>query len=157
MKQLLTIAFICLCITAAAKDTTRRNLHAAPRQSHTETEQCDTLNRLQAAQHIVITGYEKPLRSTKETVMIHLNEGAPDVRHVIFDIEYNDLDGKQLHKRTVELPIDITPGGTRMYIFKSWDVNKVFYYHLNTPPRTTAQGTPYTIKLDIRAILIRQP
>lgn len=149
MRVIVTYLVVLLCMAVYAKDTTRRGLRANTALTTRTTAQYDTLTATQAAQHIVVTGYEKPLRSTKETVMIHLSDDAPNITRVILEIEYYDMQGHALHKRNVEIPTESDAGSTRFYPFKSWDVNKVFYYHLNTPPRTTAQGTPYYVSINV--------
>ncbi|MGM9827949.1 MAG: hypothetical protein ACI30O_07125 [Muribaculaceae bacterium] len=154
MRKLITLLSVLFCVAAYGQNTTRNKLKANPGLRPEVSVRYDTLSQAAASRYVVFTGYEKPLRSTKETVLLHLNEDAPDVKRVIFDIEYLDLSGKVLHKRTVDLPVEVRPGGTRMCVFKSWDVNKVFYYHINKPPRTSAQGTPYSINLDLKSALV---
>lgn len=155
--------FVLLTMTAAlfcaAQYTTRPDLQPQPAVTSpaaaADTAVADTLRGEQAQAIVTVTGYEKPLRSTKETVLIRLSDDAPVLSAVVLDIEYRDMSGNALHRRSVTLPISQEAGQTRMHVFRSWDVNRVFYYHLNRPPRTTAQGTPYKIAMTVAAAILR--
>lgn len=143
----------------AAQQTTRPNLHPQPSATAdavaANVARADTLRGADAAALVTVTGYEKPLRSSKETVMITLATAAPEISAVVLDIEYRDMRGNPLHRRNVELPLEQKAGQTRMHVFRSWDVNRVFYYHVNKPPRTTGQGTPYKVTVSVVAAIVR--
>lgn len=154
MRLIVATLATLFCFVGYGKDTTRRGLRTDATVANRIAARYDTLGASQAGQHIVVTGYEKPLRSTKETVMIHLSDDAPAITKVILDIEYYDMSGYALHKRKVEIPVESERSSTRFYAFKSWDINKVFYYHLNPPPRTRAQGTPYYVSVTVSGALL---
>ena len=63
------------------------------------------------------------------------------------------MKGNMLHRRTVRTGLDIPAGERRMVSLRPWDVNRMFYYHLNRPQRTSAQATPYAVKIKIISLL----
>lgn len=101
---------------------------------------------------LVITGYDKPLRSRKETLFITNN----NLRHLLaveLTLRYVDMSGRQLHESTRWIPCDIPAGETRQLSFKSWDEQLSFYYYLSRPPRTESV-TPYNVECTpVRLIL----
>ena len=150
MRRAAVIAMLlCGAMCMSAQRTTRRTLTPAPKPVAATAPapvcQQDTLRGDAATAMVSLTGYEKPLRATRETLRVANNSDTLTVETVCFEIEYRDMHGLMLHRREVELPLWLAAGEARMASFKSWDVNKVFYYHVNEPPRTSAQGTPYTV------------
>lgn len=107
---------------------------------------CDTIIRAK----IVVSGYEKTLRSAKESFLV-TNESTDTIHELGATIDYLDLEGRQLHRRRLTLTVadPMGPGETRLLEFKSWDSQKVWYYRLSEPPRTKGQATPYDIRIRI--------
>ena len=95
---------------------------------------------------VSLTGYEKPLRETTESLFV-FNNGRRTVDCLCLDIVYSDLDGNMLHSRRLTLPLSLAPGERRKVHFRSWDAHRLFYYHLNTPTRVKTRATPYTVTL----------
>lgn len=155
------IAVVMMCaVGASAQKTTRRNLQAAPVAAADSTASAynaaavaDTLRGETAVRAVAVTGYEKPLRSTKETMFIANRLTDATVTAVIMTIDYSDMRGHQLHRRTLTVPVDIAPGQRRLATVRSWDHNKLFYYHINTP-RTTGQATPYSVRITVDAVIV---
>ena len=77
------------------------------------------------------SGYEKTLRSTRETVIFH--------------ITYFDAQGRQLHKVRKNLYAGIPPGETRRLDFPTWDRQFAFYYIRSPRPRVSA--IPYNVSI----------
>jgi hypothetical protein len=150
------LATVC-CLGFAKQRTTRSHLRAAAATSSVETN-CsiaDTIRGDSAARMIHISGYEKPLRSRHETMLVTNNDSSLSVTWVSLEITYCDMQGRTLHKRNATSLIDLPPKSTRLIDLKSWDVNSLFYYHLNTPTRTSAQGTPYRVTITPNACVAK--
>ena len=105
---------------------------------------------------VAVSGYEKPLRASKETVLVTNLDSLRTLDELTLQIEYLTPDGRMLHKRTVTVYPRVAPGETRLVTFPTWDVNRLFYYHLNVP-RTNAQATPSTVTLTPATALFRRP
>jgi len=104
---------------------------------------------------ISISGYEKTLRSTRESFFAANNLTGSRIISITLTIDYRDMAGNQLHQRSVTIPADIPPGQRRQLYFPTWDKHHVMYYHSSAPPRTSAQATPYTVTLSPSQILTR--
>ena len=105
-----------------------------------------TLHTPEAA--VTITGYDKPLRSMRETFFVVNNTGRR-LTAVKVTLTYHDMQGHQLHVSSHEIACDIPGGETRNASVPSWDRQRSFYYHLNRPwrPRTTA--TAFTVSATV--------
>ena len=144
-----SLALTLTALDAAAQKTTRRSLKfRAPAEigqaDSVLSSVPDTLKLPGAS--IELYGYEKPLRSNKETLHIR-NLTGRTVTGVRLEITYLDYKGKELHRRFVDLECDIPPGGTRLLAFPSWDVQKRFYYADGPHPRNRAY--PYRVKMTV--------
>lgn len=122
----------------ARKRTTIRKI-VAPEAAAAQTDSvaADTLN-------IIFSGYDKPLRASKETVFV-TNNSDRNIRAVSFTSQYVDTSGRQLHRVSRKITVDIPTGETRRIDFKSWDVQNSFYYIGSRRPRTSA--IPYDIRI----------
>lgn len=145
--KLLNIAFIITAILisfiAKAQHTTRGRLKRPVRTECYDTIKVTADNCADSL--IRITGYEKPLQASRETVFLR-NDSQSFLESIQLEITYKTIDGKELHKRTITLSAQIQPDERRMLTFKSWDINRLFYYHLNVP-NTSKQATPYTVTI----------
>lgn len=104
---------------------------------------------------IVLSGYDKPLRSTRETEFI-TNNTPHHITRIVLTTVYFDINGRMLHTMARNIDVDLPAGDTRKIDFTSWDRQKSFYYHRSTPPRTSA--IPYSIKQSVdTAFYISQP
>lgn len=154
-RLLVTIAALTAIIIAAAGSpdrTTRRGLRPLPDNGltrHTTREGHDTVTPSPGM--IGVSGYDKPLRSTKETLLI-TNRSSRTLISAQLRITYLDAHGRQLHEATIWLDTDIPPGETRQLKFKSWDVQRTFYYRLTGRPRRS-DGTLYDVSIrPLRAV-----
>lgn len=102
---------------------------------------------------IVLSGYDKPLRTSRETMLV-TNNAPRETRSLAFTITYLDMDGRQLHERTDTLKASIPAGETRMVKFSTWDTQHSFYYHLGQRPRT-ARVTPYSIRARVNFVVLQ--
>ncbi len=146
-----------LVIAANAQTTTRRGLRPLTKQVVTATtSQADTVattDTLVAPQaHTVdIAGYDKPLRSRRETFFV-TNNADKSVEGLAITITYFDRSRRQLHQRPANIKVDIPAGETRQAVLKSWDTQLAFY-HINSPvPSRAQQATPYEVKITVDTI-----
>lgn len=119
-------------------------IQRAPEQKY------DTL-RTPSREEIQLSGYDKPLRTNRETILVTNSTPRP-VDGVSVTIKYTDMQGRQLHERTDTLHTDIPSGETRMLHLRTWDTQHSYYYHRGQQPRT-ANVTPYDIIARINFIL----
>jgi hypothetical protein len=152
MKKLCLIALLFIVPFAFAKQkTTRTNLRVSNENKQTTATAseavADTVRGDALALMLNVTGYEKPLRSRHETMLLTNRDSTLTISTVSLDIEYSDMQGRTLHRRTVDAAITLPPLSTRLLDVKSWDVNQLFYYHLNVPKRISTQATPYRVSI----------
>ena len=77
---------------------------------------------------------------------------------MLVTIDYTDMAGRQLHRRTVAIACDIPPQQTRRLDIPSWDSQCVYYYHATQPHRRTlTAASPYRIALCIDSIAMPRP
>lgn len=152
MKRILLISItLCAFVSALAQrhNTTRARLQPIPAETAAvfDTIPGDTL--------VTLSGYEKTLRSTSESLLI-TNLRTDTIAGIGITIVYLDTQGRQLHKRPVSIPTEVPPAETRMAAFESWDKQKVWYYALSAPARPSAPATPYSVNVSIDYILLRK-
>ena len=125
------------------QNSTRHGLKAIPRQTaQVSATSLDTITGDGIA--VDFYGYEKTLRSTRETVFV-TNRSSRPTAALRFTINYYDAQGRLLHSRKVTAAAEIPPGETRRLDFPSWDKQCTFYYTGSPRPRTPA--IPYSIKI----------
>ncbi|MCI9285566.1 MAG: hypothetical protein HFJ91_07195 [Muribaculaceae bacterium] len=145
-----------LYVSPAMADNTLRGHRLVPRvRPHTQSAdqlppQSPDSILLPPDTLIELSGYDKPLRSRRETMLV-TNRLGSHVTSLTVTITYLDLQGRQLHEATVDIPADIPPGATRMVSFPSWDRQLSYYYHLGQHPRTP-NVTPYTVTCVVRSV-----
>ncbi|MDE5744303.1 MAG: hypothetical protein K2H84_01425 [Paramuribaculum sp.] len=136
----LLIALTALC--ANADKTTRKGLKAIPAKE--QPAKSDSLDFFAPSPGMIrLSGYDKPLRSYRESIYI-TNASRRPLRFINLEITYLDEQGKQLHRRNVKLNVTVPAGETRQLTFSSWDKQRNMYYVKSGKPRTS-DGTPYSI------------
>lgn len=113
-------------------------------------EPLDTLREPSAAS-VSVSGYDKPLRTPRETMLVTNSTGS-EIRTLALTVTYLDMQGRQLHRRTDTIPAIIPSGETRMIHLSTWDTQHSYYYHLGRHPRT-ANVTPYDVRCDVLFVL----
>lgn len=112
--------------------------------------QTDSLLFSTVASQIRIFGFDKKASSAKESIFVS-NDSPYAITGLTLDITYLSTEGKMFHQRTTKPPgVRIPPGGTRLIDFKSWDLQKSFYYCKSERPRNSA--TPFAVKIRILEI-----
>ena len=153
MKRLFILLLSLLPMLGASADNTLRGgrLRPAPKvltggtTEYTATA-ADTL-REPAREAVELSGYDKPLRSSRETFLLTNHTGRPIDRMAV-TISYYDINGRQLHERCDTLPVSVPSEATRLVRLATWDTQRSYYYHLGQRPRTS-NVTPYTIRARI--------
>lgn len=157
MRLFLSIALILLStVVVSAQRTTRRPLRVKPAAVAVDTAgRCMVDTVAFPGDRVAISGYEKPLRSNKETLHVTNADTARVLVSVVLEIAYIDVDGNLMHRREVDLDCDIYPGETKMLACRSWDVQNRFFFAGGPRPRTAAY--PYTISLKVLSARYRRP
>lgn len=141
---LLVVAF-----AGEAQRTTRRNLKEIPEVDTVAVVKTDTL--LNADVNVIIlSGYDKPLSSHRETFFV-TNNGSATVISIGVTFDYRDSKSRQLHSVTTSVDCEIPPGETRQLSIPSWDKQKSFYYYRSAKPRR--QATPYSVSHTINHVI----
>ena len=131
---LMVLAFNC-----DAQRTTRKGLKL--KEERATTIEGDTVIN-PATDILKISGYDKPLYSTKETFFV-TNNGDNTILGINITFNYFDKQNRQLHQVTKAVKCDIPPGETRQLSISSWDKQNSFYYINSAQPRR--QATPYSV------------
>lgn len=159
MKIRLFITLIALAVSAAfvssdAQRTTRSRLKAGHKsENHSSKAGYDTVAFATDSLLFPFSGYEKTLRSSKESFFV-TNRSDSTVNRISLSITYKDMKGRPLDTRDVDLNVDLPPGETRRVDLRSWDRQNVFYYHLSPVPRS-AHATPYRVNIRLKAAMRR--
>ncbi len=145
LLALLSLIFIGSIINAASpRVKTKRPGATASVPAASGSIAFDTITPVNPGQ-INFSGYDKPLRSSRETFFA-TNATEAYIHTIIITTEYFDLAGRQLHKQSRRVAAQIPAGETRQLTMPSWDTQQSFYYHKSNPPRR-ANAYPYNIKI----------
>lgn len=149
-SKIVIVAAVCLLTLACALPGNARRQRTT-RQGLTERVQyvyqaSDTLTA-NPDSLITFSGYDKTLRSHKETILA-FNGSNDTITALTIMITYLDMQGQQLHVRHVTLRQPLPPGERRMFTFASWDKQNSYYFHRSEPGRLRYQSvTPYRVKV----------
>ena len=161
MKRLpvLILIAITIALTCTAQRTTRRGLHAKSDTREVPASEVrpvyDTI-AAPTAEMIEVKGYDKPLRSRRETFFA-TNTGNMPIRRMSFTISYYDLDRHLLHRASHNVGTDIPAGETRMIGVRSWDVQQAFYYTRSAVTHKNGKATPYYVEIAVDTIFTATP
>lgn len=156
MKKAFYLLILALSLTAMAQNTTRRNLQPAPGATSAPTSAAVSYDTIVGPRaHLLdLNGYDKPLRSRRETFFATNNAQAP-VAAIAFTINYFDQQRRMLHSASQRVNVDIPAGETRQVSLKSWDEQQSFYYVHSAVPTRAGQATPYDITITVDTIFTR--
>lgn len=159
MKAITILSLIAgLTLTLVAQNTTRSDLRprAAAPAEQTASMPANDIDTLAAppAHTVDINGYDKPLRSRRETFFV-TNNGSASIQSISFTLSYFDRQGRQLHRRSVNLPIEIPAGETRQASLRSWDQQLSLYYIHSSVLARVDQATPFDVKISADTIFYR--
>lgn len=157
----LRICFYALCTlmfasVTYAQRTTRNKLRpaatvTAPAVSD-DSVMYDTIAAPEA-HTLDINGYDKPLRSRRETFFATNNVNA-DIASVAFTITYYDTARRMLHKASHRVHVKIPASETRQISVKSWDTQFAFYHVRSPLPRGTVEASPYDVTISVDTIFV---
>ena len=142
MLRVIVTSLMVLAVTSvAAPDTrtTRKKLGQAE-QDVTAVTESTTLS----PDSITIADYDKPLRSNYETIFV-TNRHQRKLVQITINIDYIDMNGSQLHSRSVTVECDIPPGTTRQLQMRAWDRQKAFYHHTTRSKPRSPHARPYKV------------
>ena len=148
---LLILTLLVSALFVEAQGTTRRGLRAkkADREATAAAGQSFTDTIISPKAHTLdVSGYDKPLRSRRETFFAS-NNSDKAVEAISFTVTYFDRSKRQLHQRTERVDIGIPAGETRQVSFKSWDTQLAFYYVNSPVPSRARQATPYEVRISV--------
>lgn len=135
------IVMLSLPLVAQRRSSLHRRLKVAKDGSDAEV----VIDSVPASKGVVrFSGYEKTLRSTRETVFV-TNLSSREMEGVIFTITYKDASGRQLHQARRVAHVGIPVGETRRVDFPSWDKQFTFYYVGSPRPRVSS--IPYDVEI----------
>lgn len=144
---LLTIVLMLLCISSidARVRTTRKNLQSLEIPIAT-IEASDDLLPDSMAQidpgAVTLKGFSKRASDAKESFFITNHTGGK-MSAVRLVLRYTTMDGELLTQRTVNIPVSLKPGETKLVSVKSFDVQRLFYFYAGPQPRK--QATPFKV------------
>ncbi len=160
---LLTLATTTLLLLSAAHNahadnTLRGKLKVDPRIATTAPKtdtiapphRLDTITTV-ARTDVRLSGYDKPLNSRKETLIVS-NRLNRDITALKIHLVYKDTAGRTLHETEREIRADIPAGATRLIQFPSWDKQNTFFYVKGRRPRV-ANVTPFDVTCTITHIV----
>lgn len=154
MKTLLILLPTIALLLALPDKTTRQRLRvdtAAVADRRVAT--ADTIAL--AAGDVTVSAYDKPLRSTGESMCVTSNR-ADTLLAVEVELDYRDRRGRQLHKRRAWLEFDggLPPGETRRADIPAWDKRQAYYYINGVRPRRTDNVAAFDVTVTpLRAVL----
>lgn len=145
-----------IALSAAIPAHGRRTSYRIPmekfRETHTSREmewQTDSASLADAKASIIFSGYDKRATSSSESLFAE-NNSSRTLDGIRLELEYLSMDGRQLHRREVEVRQQIPASERRKLDFKSWDRQGAFYYHRSQAPRSSA--TPYKVNVRLTGV-----
>ncbi len=152
MKRTVLTAVIALTALAAVAQNLSRPVSRrhVPRVAVQTAITSDTI--VPAPDSVVVSGFEKPLRSTRETMFVTNNTGRP-LTALTLSIEYLDMRGRQLHRAVHTVAEAIPPGETRRVSVDSFDHDGLFYYHLTGSNARSGHPTPFDVRVTVASIV----
>lgn len=150
------LVLLSACTSADAQRTTRHKLKSVPAGSLEQVSKSDTLFTAADSTAFSFNGYEKALRSSRESFFVTNNTDSL-VDRLTVELVYMDMQGRMLDRRTVDIDLEIKPGETRKADIRSWDTQKVMYYYRSPRPRGSSQATPYRLRIHLLNATRRNP
>ena len=147
LPLLLVLMVILLCASTldARTRTTRKNLRSTevPVAVMESTDNLLPDSLLQVDPNAVtLKGFSKRASESKESFFITNNTGHR-MSAVRLLLCYTTMQGEMLTQRTVNVPVNLKSGETKLVSIKSFDVQRLFYYYAGPQPRKSA--TPFQV------------
>lgn len=103
---------------------------------------------------VTVAGFEKALRSKRETMFV-TNHSRDTITALWLTADYTDTLGRQLHRQSRPINVDLPPGQTRRIEQPSFDRDGMFYYYQTPPARSTTAATPFKVTVHIDSLKTR--
>lgn len=104
---------------------------------------------------ILVRGFAKPLHSNYETMYV-TNQGSRTLTALKLNLEYSDMAGRQLHRRSDTTNVTLEPGQTRRIELKSFDRQQTCCYEKSRSPRTRGPQTLFTVRVLVDSVKYKQ-
>lgn len=158
MKEVMKYAMMCVMAvvlwqSAVAQSRQRTTRYRIVAERTNDPLPADTSVVTDSVAYLTLSGYDKPLRASHETLFIS-NATGRDVRSVCLDVVYEDMQGRQLHRRRCDVSVEVPAGETRQIVMPSWDKQRSFYYHGSTRP-TRSVATPYEVRCSVVSFTVK--
>lgn len=142
MLHVIVTSLLVLAVTSVAAPDTRTTRKKLVKSEQEVTVVADSTTV--SPDSITIADYDKPLRSNYETFFV-TNRHCRTIVRITVDIDYIDMNGSQLHSRSVTVECDIPPGATRQLHTRAWDRQKAFYHHTTRSKPRSPHARPYKV------------
>ena len=145
---IILFAIVALAVVSGFADTrtTRGKLKAAKAETELQYDETASAEAL-PPDSITVEGYDKALRSMKESARVTNRYSSP-LDFIVLNIVYRTVgEGKMLHARSVRVDCDIPPGETRQLEWRAWDRQQRYYYHDTRVVPRSAKAVPYAVEI----------
>ncbi len=151
MLRVIVTSLLVLAVTSVAAPDTRTTRKKLVKSEQEVTVVADSTTV--SPDSITIADYDKPLRSNYETFFVTNRHNRTIVR-ITIDIDYIDMNGSQLHSRSVTVECEIPPGATRQLHTRAWDRQKAFYHHTTRSKPRSPHARPYKVVVTPVSLLL---
>ncbi|WP_289640842.1 hypothetical protein [uncultured Muribaculum sp.] len=151
MLRVIVTSLLVLAVTSVAAPDTRTTRKKLVKSEQEVTVVADSTTV--SPDSITIADYDKPLRSNYETFFV-TNRHSRTIVRITVDIDYIDMNGSQLHSRSVTVECDIPPGATRQLHTRAWDRQKAFYHHTTRSKPRSPHARPYKVVVTPVSLLL---
>lgn len=111
-----------------------------------------TLEWKSIAERIRFSGFDKTPSSNKESFFI-TNSTDSTLHGMSVEIEYTDLNGRELHRRSMDIECDIPSSDTRRVDIPTWDLQHAFrHYRCAATRRPT---TPFRVSVILQSVVFQ--
>lgn len=151
MLRVIATSLLVLAVTSVAAPDTRTTRKKLVKSEQEVTVVADSTTV--SPDSITIADYDKPLRSNYETFFV-TNRHCRTIVRITVDIDYIDMNGSQLHSRSVTVECEIPPGATRQLHTRAWDRQKAFYHHTTRSKPRSPHARPYKVVVTPVSLLL---
>lgn len=151
MLRVIVTSLLVLAVTSVAAPDTRTTRKKLVKSEQEVTVVADSTTV--SPDSITIADYDKPLRSNYETFFV-TNRHCRTIVRITVNIDYIDMNGSQLHSRSVTVECDIPPGATRQLQTRAWDRQKAFYHHTTRSKPRSPHARPYKVVVTPVSLLL---
>ena len=151
MLRVIVTSLLVLAVTSVAAPDTRTTRKKLVKSEQEVTVVADSTTV--SPDSITIADYDKPLRSNYETFFV-TNRHCRTIVRITVDIDYIDMNGSQLHSRSVTVECEIPPGATRQLQTRAWDRQKAFYHHTTRSKPRSPHARPYKVVVTPVSLLL---